>query len=125
MSLAAAVCRDVAELSGRTSPDDNTDMMLVTAEELTEIINRNMEIAVDAPPVEYRMPGEPPTKPGWYYARWMPSEADKAEGIEPGEIEPVRVEPNMDVVMAGWDFFEALPLSNFTWFGPLPEVREG
>ncbi|WP_308718955.1 hypothetical protein [Komagataeibacter xylinus] len=38
--VAVRVARDVAELPDRTSPDGNPDMMLVTAEELTEIVRR-------------------------------------------------------------------------------------
>lgn len=35
---AAKICREVAELPDRTSPDDNADFMLVTAEELSSIL---------------------------------------------------------------------------------------
>lgn len=36
--IAALICRDVAELPDRTSPDDWPDAMLVTAEELQDIV---------------------------------------------------------------------------------------
>jgi hypothetical protein len=42
--IAEQVCRDVAELPDRTSPEDQPDMMLVTAEELAEIITRQLTI---------------------------------------------------------------------------------
>ena len=35
---AAKICREVAELPDRTSPDDNADFMLVTADELQSIL---------------------------------------------------------------------------------------
>lgn len=41
-SLADAIILDVAELPDRTSPEDEPDMMLVTAEELRAIIARNL-----------------------------------------------------------------------------------
>lgn len=37
---AAQVCREVAELPDRTSPEENADLMLVTAEELALIVAR-------------------------------------------------------------------------------------
>jgi hypothetical protein len=35
---AARICREVAELPDRTSPDDNADFMLVTADELQPML---------------------------------------------------------------------------------------
>jgi hypothetical protein len=37
--LAALICRDLAELPDRTSPDDWPEAMLVTTDELQEIVN--------------------------------------------------------------------------------------
>ncbi|MFZ5713077.1 MAG: hypothetical protein ACOY3N_09575 [Bradyrhizobium sp.] len=37
-ALAAEICRAVAELPDRTSPEDRPDMMLVTADELFDIL---------------------------------------------------------------------------------------
>lgn len=39
------VCRDVAELPDRTSPADNPDMMLVTADELEQILRKRLTLA--------------------------------------------------------------------------------
>lgn len=40
--LIEQIVRDVAELPDRTSPDDWPDAMLVTADELTEILERSI-----------------------------------------------------------------------------------
>ena len=42
-TLAQAICLDVAELPDRTSPHDWPDAMLVTADELTEIVIRQSQ----------------------------------------------------------------------------------
>lgn len=40
--LATAIIRDVAELPDRTSPEDQPEMMLVTAEELRAILEAHL-----------------------------------------------------------------------------------
>jgi len=42
MPLATAIIRDVAELPDRTSPNDQPDMMLVTADELRTILEAHL-----------------------------------------------------------------------------------
>ncbi len=46
-ALVAGIVRDVAELGDRTSPEDRPDMMLVTAEELTNIVTGALEAMLD------------------------------------------------------------------------------
>ena len=41
--IAALIVREVAELPDRTSPDDWPEAMLVTADELTEIVRSILE----------------------------------------------------------------------------------
>lgn len=48
--LADRICRDVADLPDRTSPDDQPEMMLVTGDELHGIVMNALE-AVTLPPV--------------------------------------------------------------------------
>jgi hypothetical protein len=51
---AAAICRDVAELPDRTSPDENADFMLVTADELQPMLAQafaDLRAALASPPI--------------------------------------------------------------------------
>lgn len=45
--IAERIAKDVAELSDRTSPDDWPEAMLVTADELVLICERNISLALN------------------------------------------------------------------------------
>jgi hypothetical protein len=46
IEIAERIAKDVAELSDRTSPDDWPEAMLVTADELILICERNISLAL-------------------------------------------------------------------------------
>lgn len=45
--IVAGVVRDVAELPDRTSPGDQPEMMLVSSDELGDIVRRHLEHATE------------------------------------------------------------------------------
>ena len=54
--IAAAIAQEVAELPDRTSPDDWPEAMLVTAEELMLICEREIEAASSDPADHVEIP---------------------------------------------------------------------
>ncbi|MBU0601091.1 MAG: hypothetical protein KKD25_01660 [Gammaproteobacteria bacterium] len=54
-NIDARICQRVAELTDRSSPEDWPEAMLVTADELIEIINSELEVATTVP-AEVSMP---------------------------------------------------------------------
>lgn len=70
--------------------------------------------------LEFRVACEPPTEPGWYYARLLPLLKKSKTGEEP--ITPVQVIKQSDTLLLADP--RHIDLDNFTWFGPVREIRE-
>ncbi|MES2055793.1 MAG: hypothetical protein V4564_07645 [Pseudomonadota bacterium] len=68
--------------------------------------------------VTYRNQTEPPTVPGWYFARWpWPGRGDHPE---PREV--IRQQGGA-LVAFGWP--GVVEIADLDWFGPVTPCREG
>lgn len=76
-----------------------------------------METVKHVQAIEYRNKTEPPTEPGWYYARIKERFGSE---VRPYRVNNAGVGSKTTLVVWG-----QVPLDCFDWFGPVRIVKEG